>query len=145
VAVSGDAPAVCGVLIQALDDLNAKAMDSDGVFVFLAGKDTEKAREVIGVLEETAVTMRANGTKLGLFTLSNTSSEFEALAAQASPPGVVALVKGKGANVVTGEITQDSLTQAFVAASSAGGACGAGGGSCGAGGGSCGAADSSCQ
>ena len=125
------APMVCcGQPILALGDLNRVAMDRDGVFVFLAGKDAGQARATATLIEKAAATIRGKGINMGLFTLSDDSPEYGNLAAQVPPPGVIALVKGKGANAVTGDITESKLVQAFVAASSGGG-CGSGGASCG--------------
>lgn len=122
--------ACCGEPILSLGDLNRVAMDKDGVFVFLAGKDAAKARAAVTVIEKAAATIGGNGIDMGLFTLGDGSPEYANLAAQVPPPGVVALVKGRGASAVTGEITESKLVQAFVAASSGGG-CGSGGASCG--------------
>ena len=66
---------------------------------------------------------------MGLFTLEDGTPEYANLAGQVQLPGVIALVKGKGASAVSGEITETRLTQAFVAASSASAACCAGGAS----------------
>jgi len=112
---------VCGELINSLGDLNSRAMDSDGVFVFLAGKDAGKARGVVPVIEETAGKIRGRGTSLAIFTLKAGSPEYRKLAKQVPPPGVLAMVKGRGASAVSGDVTESKLMQAFVAASGGGG------------------------
>jgi MYXO-CTERM domain-containing protein len=116
---------VCGEPIQSIDDLNCKAAESDGVFVFLAGKDAEKARPVAAVVDKAAGTIRAQGVKIGLFTLRDGSAEYAEMAAQVSPPGVIAFAKGGGATILTGEVTESKLLQAYLSAASSGG-CGPG-------------------
>jgi hypothetical protein len=128
-----DGPVVCGEGLRSLNDLNRKAMDKDGVFVLLAGPDAGKAREAAAVVERTAALIRERGISIGLFTLEENSREYEELAGQVPPPGVIAMVKGRGASAVSGGITESRLMQAFAAASSSGGCCGASG--CGSGGG----------
>ena len=120
----GNKPVVCGVLIRSLGDLNQKAMDKDGVFVFLAGQDAAKNREIASVIEQGAATLRGRKINMGVFTLEAGSSEYANLAKQVPPPGVIAMAKGRGATAVRDDITEPKLIQAFVAASSAGGGCG---------------------
>jgi len=120
----GNRPVVCGELIRSLGDLNRKAADRDGVFVFLAGQNPVKSREAVTAIEKGAVTLHGRGINMGLFTLDDGSSEYTNLAKQVPPPGVIAMVKGRGASTVTDDITEAKLIQAFVAASSAGGGCG---------------------
>jgi len=119
-----DGPVVCGELIQSLGDLNQKAMDKDGVFVFLAGLDATKNREIASVVEKGAKTLQGRNIKMGTFTLESGSSEFTNLSMQVSPPCVLAMVKGRGALAVSDDITEAKLMQAFVTAANAGGGCG---------------------
>lgn len=112
---------VCGKTIQSLGDLNREAVDNDGVLVFMAGPDPGRAREVLAIVERTAATIRGRGVDLGLFTLEKGSRQYAELAVQVPPPGVIAMVKGRGASAVSDDITESKLMQAFVAASSAGG------------------------
>lgn len=117
-------PVLCGEWIQSLADLNQKAMDKDGVFVFLAGNDTGKSREIVSVVEKGAATLQGRNIKMGVFTLKPGSSEFANLSKHVSPPCVLALVKGRGISAVSNDITEAKLMQAFVAAANAGGGCG---------------------
>lgn len=116
-----DKPFVCGVSIRSLGDLNQKAMDKDGVFVFLAGRDAARNREIGAIIEKGAATLRGRSVRVGVFTLAAGSREYTNIARQVPPPGVFAMVKGRGAVPVRGEITEPKLIQAFVAAASAGG------------------------
>ena len=124
-------PVACGEWIKSLGDLNRKAMGSDGVFVFLPGKNAEKARDAVPVIEKTAEKIRGRGVSVALFTLEGGSREYANIAMQIPPPGVIAMVKGRGASGVSGDITESKLMQAFVAASSGGGGCGPSSGGCG--------------
>lgn len=123
-------PATCGESLKSLGDLNRKALDNDGVFVFLAGKDAAKALAAVAAVEKAAAALRGRGTKVGLFTLGEDSEEYAGLAAQVPPPGVIALAKGAGMSAVTGEITEPRLLQAYLTASSSGG-CGPASSGCG--------------
>lgn len=121
------ASVVCGESIGSLGDLNKKAMDKDGVFVFLAGMDAGKNSEVASIIEKGAATLRGRNLKIGVFTIEEGTSEYINLAKQVAPPCVIAMVKGRGTSAVSDDITESKLVQAYVAASSAGGACCPGG------------------
>ena len=112
---------VCGEMIKSLGDLNQVATDSEGVFVFLAGEDAAKARDVVRVIEEAVGKIRSGGTSVNVFTLEGGSREYANVAMQVPPPGVIAMVKGRGSSSVSGDVTEPKLMQAFVAASSGGG------------------------
>lgn len=117
--------------IGALSELNALAAKADGVFVFVAAKGEADGKIPTAQMQAAAKTIAAQGKKIGMFALNTDSPDYEAITAQMPVPGVLAMVKGRGAQPVSGEITQTKLIQAFVAASSAG-ACGpdAGAGCC---------------
>ena len=119
----GNRAVVCGESIRSLSDLNQKAMDKGGVFVFLAGRDAAKNREIAAVIEKGAATLRGRNISMGVFTLEAGSSEYANIVRQVPPPGVLAMVKGRGALAVTDDITEPKLIQAFVAAANAGGGC----------------------
>ncbi len=87
----------------------------------LSEKHADKAREVAAVIEKGAATLRDRGIRMGVFTLENGSREYADLSRQVPPPGVIAMVKGRGASAVSDDITESKLMQAFVAAASAGG------------------------
>jgi len=122
--------AVVGQELAALADLNKLAANRAAVFVFLPAVGPMAGKAPTAPMEAAARTLEAQGKKVGLFTLKTDSPEYEGIAAQVPLPAVLALVAGRGAKAVTGEITETKLVQAFVAASSGGG-CGAGGGGCG--------------
>lgn len=129
-ASSGAGAVVCGRMLPSLDALNDEAADKEGVFVFLAGADAAKNREIAAEVEKAAATLRARDINMGVFTLQADSEEHAEIARQVPPPSVLTLVKGRGAAAVSSGVTEMKLLQAFVAASSGGG-CGSSCGSSG--------------
>jgi hypothetical protein len=126
-AVAKPAEASEGTMIGAFAELNTVAAKSDAVFVYLLGKDETSVNAAATKAMQAAVrTIEAKGSKCAIFTLKAGSPDYANLASQVSLPGVMAVVKGKGMNAVSGEITDTKLVQSYVAASSAGG-CGSGG------------------
>jgi MYXO-CTERM domain-containing protein len=117
--------------IGTLSELNTVATNLDAVFVFLPGKEGTSANSPSTPMKNAARTIEAQGKKIGLFTLKADSSDYDQIAGQISLPAVLAMVKGRGMNAISGDITETKLVQGFLAASSAGG-CGpsAGAGCC---------------
>ena len=114
-------------MIGAFAELNTVAAKSDAVFVYLLGKGETSGNAATTKAMQAAVrTLEARGTKCAIFTLKADSPDYANLGPQMALPGVLAMVKGKGMNAVSGEITETKLVQSYVAASSAGG-CGSGG------------------
>jgi MYXO-CTERM domain-containing protein len=123
--------AVVGTEIAAFAELNALAADTTAVFVFVPAKSPDATPAPSAQMEAAARTIAAQGKqKVGIFTLKTDSADYEQILGQVTAPGVLALVKGRGMNAVSGEITETKLVQAFVAASKAGG-CGSGSSGCG--------------
>jgi len=105
-------------------------MAMDGVFVFIAGNDSAKAANAAAIITKAAETIGANGIKVGLFTIAAGSPEYNNIAMQVPPPSVLAMVKGRGMQpVMSADISEEKLVQAFMVAASSGG--GHGGGGCG--------------
>lgn len=113
--------AAIGESIKSLNELNRKAAELDGVFVFLAGDDEAKAKEAVAAIAKATTAIRELDVKLKAFTLAPGTPEYDNIARQLPPPSVIALAKGRGMTPVTGEISEDKLLQAFLAAASAGG------------------------
>jgi len=120
-----------GTMVGAFAELNASAVDTDVVFVFLPGKGAASGAPPATAMQAAVRTLEAKGIKCGLFTLKPDSADYNQLAGEGSVPGVLAMVKGGGTSPVSGEITETKLVQGYVAASSAGGCgpsgCGPGG------------------
>ena len=104
--------------LDALSDLNAVAADTDGVFVFLPGKNEPLIKAPLVQMRAAARTIEAQGQKIGIFTLKTDSLDYKQLATQMPVPGVLAMVKGRGMIPVSGDITETKLIHGFVAASS---------------------------
>jgi hypothetical protein len=117
--------------IGTLSELNTVATNLDAVFVFLPGKEGTSANSPTATMSKAARTIEAQGKKIGLFTLKAASPDYDQIAGQISLPAVLAMVKGRGMNAISGDITETKLVQGYLAASSAGGCCGAGSSGCG--------------
>ncbi len=122
---------VLGKQIGAIGELNKVAVDYDAVFVFLPGKKDGSGSIPATQVKGAAKTIETQGSKMGLFTLKTDSQDYDKISAQISVPAVLAMVKGRGMNVISGDITETKLVAGFVAASRSGGGCGSGGGGCG--------------
>ncbi len=103
--------------IDTLADLNTMAAATDAVFVFLPGIGGEPP---VAQMKSAAATIGARGSSVGIFMLKKTAPEYKSIAVQVPVPCVLAMVKGRSAAPVTGEITETKLVQGFVTASSAG-------------------------
>ena len=127
VAAVASTGAVAVAEIGALNDLNMVAVGTDGVFVYLPGTNGISTNVPAAQIRDAAKTIEVQARiKIGFFTLKADSADYAQLAGQMAVPGVLAMVKGRGMAPVFGTITEATLIQGFVAASSAGG-CGAGG------------------
>ena len=109
--------------LDSLASLNKVAADSDAVFVLITAKDQLNDKTITKEIEAAAQKIMANGTKVSAFRLKESAPEYANLVKQVSVPSVLAMVKGLGMSAVSGEITEDKLVQAFVAASRHGGSC----------------------
>ena len=114
-----------------LSELNTVATNLDAVFVFLPGKEGTSSNLPAATMNKAARTIEAQGKKIGLFTLLPSSHDYDQIEGKISLPAVLAMVKGRGMNAISGDITETKLVQGYLAASSAGG-CGpsAGAGCC---------------
>ncbi|MCX6903983.1 MAG: hypothetical protein NTW03_11015 [Verrucomicrobia bacterium] len=106
-----------GTTIGAFSELNTIAAQNDAVFIFLPGKDGTSAKPPSTTMKGAARTIEAQGKKCGLFTLKTGTRDYDQIASKMSVPGVLAVVKGAGTSVVSGDITESKLVQGFVAAS----------------------------
>lgn len=113
--------------ITMLSELNAQATGLDAVFVYVPGKDGASGNPPMAAMKSAADRIGVQGHKIGLFALKAGTRDHDLITTQMAAPGVLAAVKGRGGMIpITGEITETTLIQGFVAASSAGG-CGPGG------------------
>jgi len=108
--------------ITALSELNAQAAALDAVFVYVPGKDGASSNPPVAAMKSAADRIGVQGHKIGLFALKAGTRDHDLITTQMVAPGVLAAVKGRGGMIpITGEITETTLIQGFVAASSAGG------------------------
>lgn len=107
--------------IGALNELNAVATDTGGVFVYLPGKNEPSIKTPLAQMRSAAKMIEAQGQKISLFTLKTDSKDYAQIATQTPVPCVLAMVKGRGMIPVSGDITESKLVQGYVAASSGGG------------------------
>lgn len=122
-----------GQSISSFDSLNDMAVNQDAVFVFIpATSDTAVNPTTVAAVSGAEQTLQSNGIHVGLYTLQTNAPEYTNIASQASLPGVLVAKKGGSMTIVTGDVTESKLVQAFVACSRSGG-CGSGS-SCGSGG-----------
>jgi MYXO-CTERM domain-containing protein len=111
---------VVGQEIAAISELNTAATGMNAVFIFLPAKGQSATGKAVNGIEAARRTIESNGAaKIGVFTLKIDCPDYSQMSQQFTPPGVITLVKGRGARAVTGEITETKLVQAFLAASSA--------------------------
>jgi len=109
-----------GKSIGAFSELNTVAAASDAVLVYVPGKKGASGNPPSTPMKDAASRIESQGYKVALFTLETGSRDYEQIKAQMSVPGVLAMVKGRGTSVVSGDITETKLIQGFVAASSCG-------------------------
>ena len=115
--------AFVGVPISTLAEVNIVAIGSDAVFVYLPGNEANSGEPPAKAIRAAMRTIGAKGVKCALFTLKPGSPDYAKLGQETVVPGVLAMVKGKGKNAVSGEITETKLVQGYVAASSGGACC----------------------
>ena len=125
---------IVGRLLDSLASLNKVAVDRDAVFVFIPAKGNDiVSKETIDAIASAEQKIESGGVSIGLYTLQSGSLEYANLSAQLALPGMLIMSKGRGMGVVSGEITEAKILQAYVASSRAGGCCPSGGGSAGCG------------
>lgn len=111
------APSLWGAELDTLASLNKVAADTDAVFILLLAKDQQSDQVITKEIEAAAQKLLSDGTRVSAFRLKESAPDYVQLAKQVSVPSVLAMVKGCGMKVVSGEITETKLVQAFVAAS----------------------------
>ena len=76
--------------IAALSELNAVAVDTDAVFVFLPGKGDASGKMPVAPIQAATRTIESRArSKVGIFTLKADSPEYAQLAAQVAVPGML--------------------------------------------------------
>ncbi|MDA3923890.1 MAG: hypothetical protein PF904_04230 [Kiritimatiellae bacterium] len=117
--------------IKTLSDLNTVAANQDAVFIFVPQSDGDAiADSSLTALTSAQASMQQRKITVGLYTLTTGSPDYSGITAQALPPAILVASKGGGMSMVSGEINETKLLQAFMATQSSGcgpASCGAGG------------------
>ncbi len=111
------APTLWRPELDSLASLNKVAADTDAVFVFLSDASQEDKQAITKEIEAAGKKIQSGGYRISAFGLSENAPNYAQLAKQFPIPCVMAIVKGRGASVVSGEITETKLVEAFVMAS----------------------------
>ena len=106
-----------GEPLKNMASLNEIAAQKDAVFVYLPEKGREPDETVKRQIEQAADKVPSGGMTIAFFTLDDGSKDYAEVTGQVPAPCVLAMVKGRGMNVVTGDISEGKLIQAIVAAS----------------------------
>jgi len=94
VAKGSTGETIVGTAIGTLAELNGLAAELNAVLVFLPAKDRAPSDSALTAIDAAKQNLEARfEIKIGLFTLMPGSRDYHDLAAQMSPPGMVAIVK----------------------------------------------------
>jgi hypothetical protein len=120
-----------GEPLAAFSDINTGADAKDTVFVLIpAPGDAGVKPDIAQSMQAAKKTLEAKNVSTGLYTLKADSPDYSSATLPQSLPWVLVMCKDRGKEMVSGEITESRLLQAYVAASRVGGcACNKGGGS----------------
>ena len=121
---SKTAPALWKTELASLSSLNEVATGADAVFVLLGSQGQQANKGIAREMEAALVKIKSNGTRVSTFWLQDSAPEYANLAKQTTFPCVIAMVKGGSMSVVSDEISETKLVQAFVAASRPSSGCG---------------------
>ena len=125
------APALWGADLDSLASLNKVAAETDAVFILLAAEDKLKMGAIRKEIEAVMKMIQGSGSRICAFTLKKDAPNYARFAKQFSIPCVLAMVRNRSTGVVSGDITESKLLQAFVRASRPASGCGPGAGACG--------------
>ena len=114
-----------GEPLKDMASLNQVAAQTNAIFMYLHEKGRGVDEAVKRQIEQAAGKAQIGGLKMALYTLDAGSQDYAQITSQVPAPCVLAMVKGAGVSVVSGEITEGKLLQAILAASRQSG-CGSG-------------------
>ncbi len=106
-----------GTPLESLASLDEVATQKDAVFVYLPIKGKGLDESTKKEIEVAAEKAQSRGTTMGLYTLDDGSKDYTEMTSQVSIPCVLAMVKGSGMSVVSGNISESDLLQGLVTAS----------------------------
>ena len=119
-----------GEPLKDMATLNQVAAQKNAVFMYLSERGKGFDEAIKQQVEKAAGKVQSGGVKIACCMLDTGSQDYAQITSQVSAPCVLAMIKGGGVAVVSGEITEAKLLQAIVAASRPSGCCPGGGGSC---------------
>jgi hypothetical protein len=130
-AATGVEPAMMvpsvGEPLKALGDLGTIAAAKDTAFVLVPAPGSKGVRLTVArSIEGARDRLAAKGVSVGLFTLNADAPDYASTGTPWSLPGVFVICKDRGKQMVTGEITEARLLQAYVASSRRAGGCNCG-------------------
>ncbi|MHC4748510.1 MAG: hypothetical protein ACYTFW_01415 [Planctomycetota bacterium] len=105
---------------------NSEGAEQKAVFILLADESGGLDEKTFQQTEQAASRITSKGTPIGTVTIDSKSDDYALLTKNFSIdsfPSVVIMVKGAGSAVVSGQITEARLLEAFVEASTAGPCC----------------------
>jgi len=105
---------------------NSEAAGHEAVFLLLADESGEPPENVLQQMEQAASKITAKGTSIGTFVIDRKSDDYALLTENlsiSSFPSIVTVVRGCGQSVVSGQITETKLLEAFVEASTTSSCC----------------------
>ena len=115
--------ALWGPELDSLASLDEVATEVDVVFILIAGRNQQDAQTLAGEIEAAAKKIRSRGNRISAFRLKEATTDYKNMAEQFSVPTVMAMVKGLGYSVVSDQITEANLLEAFATASRAPAGC----------------------
>ena len=112
--------------LASLTLFNSEAAGHEAVFLLLSDESGKPAEKVLKQMEQAASKITAKGTSIGTFTIDSKSDDYAMLTENLSInsfPSVVTVVRSCGYSVVSGQITETKLLEAFFEASTASPCC----------------------
>ncbi len=119
-----------GEPLKDMASLNQVAAQKNAIFMYLYEKGRGADEAVKRQIEQAAGKAQSGGMNMALYTLDTGSQDYTQITSQVPAPCVLALIKGRGMSVVSGEITEGKLLQAIVTASRCGPGSGCGPAGC---------------
>ncbi len=109
-----------GSTLDSLLSLDKVAADQDFVFILLPAAGAEGNERAAGVVDRASATISQRGVQVANFTIEPSNPDYQKLVGSGrikSLPAVLAIGKGCGSEIVTGEITEERLLKAYTSAS----------------------------
>ena len=106
-----------GEPLKGMASLNEVAADTTAVFVYLAERGQKPSKAIKRNIERAADKSKSKGMAVSFYMLDDSSEDYAQITSQTPAPCVLVMAKGCGASAVSGDITEEKLLAAIVAAS----------------------------